>query len=120
MARGSSNESPLEGAFVQRAECCRHKRHIATFCARTATPATGCEALADSEFLGDKEIQYAPRWQYRGLPLLRPLCGHGSKCIGGVWDASAKTAGLKQPIKWSGREDLNLRPHGPEPCALAK
>ena len=22
--------------------------------------------------------------------------------------------------KQSGREDLNLRPHGPEPCALAK
>jgi hypothetical protein len=21
-------------------------------------------------------------------------------------------------IKWSGRDDLNIRPHGPEPCAL--
>src|SRR6476646_1354806 len=22
--------------------------------------------------------------------------------------------------KWSGQEDLNLRPHGPEPCALTR
>src|SRR3954453_8567808 len=27
---------------------------------------------------------------------------------------------VPQKVTKSGREDLNLRPHGPEPCALAK
>src|SRR3954468_635136 len=40
-------------------------------------------------------------------PLLRPPEGTPKMCSAG---------GLRQ----SGREDLNLRPHGPEPCALAK
>src|SRR5476649_594145 len=30
----------------------------------------------------------------------------------------ARAAGLDEGRKLSGREDSNLRPHGPEPCAL--
>ena len=26
----------------------------------------------------------------------------------------------KRAREWSGQEDLNLRPHGPEPCALTR
>lgn len=28
--------------------------------------------------------------------------------------------GHRHPSKWSGRRDLNPRPHGPKPCALSK
>ena len=40
-----------------------------------------------------------------GAPLAPREGGEGSGESGGDRD-------------WSGREDLNLRPHGPEPCAL--
>src|SRR5262245_61597720 len=46
---------------------------------------------------------------------------------GATFAASGETVKTKKPptspvsgCHESGREDLNLRPHGPEPCALAK
>ncbi len=38
-----------------------------------------------------------------------------------VWSRSPSkpVARWGKQVKKSGREDLNLRPHGPEPCALA-
>ena len=45
------------------------------------------------------------------------LPGRGMRRPSGITTASKEAEG-KRKGKWSGREDLNLRPPGPEPGAL--